>query len=148
FERGAKAVNEDVEMLVDFSNDFASPELGRELAEKQIKAGADVLYAAAGLTGVGVLETAEKYGVKAIGVDSDQSMIAPDAVVTSMLKQVDLAIVEIAGRVTEKPFNEHVILGIEEGGVGLAPLRRIQWDEKETSEYESVERQLKEGTLK
>lgn len=148
FERGAKAVNEDVEMLVDFSNDFASPELGRELAEKQIKAGADVLYAAAGLTGVGVLETAEKYGVKAIGVDSDQSMIAPDAVVTSMLKQVDLAIVEIAGRVTEKPFNEHVILGIEEGGVGLAPLRRIQWDEKETSEYESIERQLKEGTLK
>lgn len=134
-------------MLVDFSNDFASPELGRELAEKQIKEGADVLYAAAGLTGVGVLETAEKYGIKAIGVDSDQSMIAPDAVVTSMLKQVDLAIVEIAGRVTKQPFNDHVILGIEEGGVGLAPLRRIQWDENETTQYESVERQLKEGTL-
>ncbi|MDE0562226.1 BMP family lipoprotein [Exiguobacterium sp. B2(2022)] len=147
FERGAKSVNEDVEMLVDFSNDFASLELGRELAEKQIKEGADVLYAAAGLTGVGVLETAEKYGIKAIGVDSDQSMIAPDAVVTSMLKQVDLAIVEIAGRVTKQPFNDHVILGIEEGGVGLAPLRRIQWDENETTQYESVERQLKEGTL-
>ncbi|WP_215142516.1 BMP family lipoprotein [Exiguobacterium qingdaonense] len=147
FEQGAKAVNEDVEMLVDFSDDFASPEIGRKLAEKQIEEGADILYAAAGLTGVGVLETAEKYGIKAIGVDSDQSMIAPDAVVTSMLKQVDLAIVEIAGRITDKPFNDHVILGIEEGGVGLAPLRRIQWDERETSEYESVERKLKEGTL-
>jgi basic membrane protein A len=75
-------------------------------------------------------------------------MIAPDAVVTSMLKQVGLAIVEIAGRVTTQPFNDHVILGIEEGGVGLAPLRRIQWDEQEMTQYESVERQLKEGTLK
>lgn len=147
FELGAKSINEEIEMMVDFSNDFASPEIGRELAEKQIEAGADVLYAAAGLTGVGVLETAQKYGVKAIGVDSDQSMIAPDAVVTSMLKQVDLAIVEIAERVSDKTFNDHIVLGIEEGGVGLAPLRRIQWTEEDTAQFDLVQSKLKEGTL-
>lgn len=144
---GAKTINEDIEMMIDFSNHFASPEIGREIAEKQIKAGADVLYAAAGLTGAGVLETAEKFGVKAIGVDSDQSMIAPDAVVTSMLKQVDLAIVEIASRMSDTTFNDHVVLGIEEGGIGLAPLRRINWTEEETAQFEAVESKLKEGTL-
>ena len=148
FELGAKGVNEDVTMLVDYANDFASPELGRELAEKQIKAGADVLYAAAGLTGVGVLETAERNGVKAIGVDSDQSMIAPDAVITSMLKQVDLAIVEIANRLENEAFNAHVELGIDEGGVGLAALRRVQFDEDETKRFEAFQKQLMEGTLK
>lgn len=148
FELGAKGVNEDVTMLVDYANDFASPEIGRKLAEKQIEAGADVLYAAAGLTGVGVLEAAERNGVKAIGVDSDQSMIAPDAVITSMLKQVDLAIVEIADRVEAKAFNVHVELGIDQGGVGLAALRRVQWDDDETKRFEAFQKQLMEGTLK
>ncbi|WP_214835174.1 BMP family ABC transporter substrate-binding protein [Exiguobacterium sp. s36] len=148
FELGAKSVNDDVTMLVDYANDFASPEIGRELAEKQIEAGADVLYAAAGLTGVGVLEAAERNGVKAIGVDSDQSMIAPDAVITSMLKQVDLAIVEIANRLENEAFNTHVELGIDQGGVGLAALRRVQWDEEETKQFEAFQKQLMEGTLK
>ncbi|WP_214706304.1 MULTISPECIES: BMP family protein [unclassified Exiguobacterium] len=148
FELGAKNVNEDVTMLVDFANDFASPEIGRQLAEKQIEAGADVLYAAAGLTGVGVLEAAERNGVKAIGVDSDQSMIAPDAVITSMLKQVDLAIVEIADRVEAEAFNAHVELGIDQGGVGLAALRRVQWDDDETKRFEAFQKQLMEGMLK
>lgn len=148
FELGAKSVNDDVTMLVDYANDFASPEIGRELAEKQIEAGADVLYAAAGLTGVGVLETAERNGVKAIGVDSDQSMIAPDAVITSMLKQVDLAIVEIANRLENEAFNTHVELGIDQGGVGLAALRRVQWDDEETKQFEAFQKQLMEGTLK
>ncbi|XCA84591.1 BMP family ABC transporter substrate-binding protein [Exiguobacterium mexicanum] len=148
FELGAKSVNDDVTMLVDYANDFASPEIGRELAEKQIEAGADVLYAAAGLTGVGVLEAAERNGVKAIGVDSDQSMIAPDSVITSMLKQVDLAIVEIANRLENEAFNTHVELGIDQGGVGLAALRRVQWDDEETKQFEAFQKQLMEGTLK
>lgn len=148
FELGAKSVNDNVTMLVDYANDFASPEIGRELAEKQIEAGADVLYAAAGLTGVGVLEAAERNGVKAIGVDSDQSMIAPDAVITSMLKQVDLAIVEIANRLENEAFNTHVELGIDQGGVGLAALRRVQWDDEETKQFEAFQKQLMEGTLK
>ncbi|TCI25667.1 BMP family ABC transporter substrate-binding protein [Exiguobacterium sp. SH5S4] len=147
FELGAKSVNEDVEMIVDYANDFASPEIGRKLAEKQIAAGADVLYAAAGLTGVGVLETAERNGIKAIGVDSDQSMIAPDAVVTSMLKQVDLAIVKIADSLQSEAINDHIELGIEEGGIGLAALRRVQWTDEETEQFEAVQKRLLEGTL-
>lgn len=147
FELGAKSVNADVDMIVDYANDFASPEIGRKLAEKQIAEGADVLYAAAGLTGVGVLETAQRNGIKAIGVDSDQSMIAPDAVIVSMLKQVDLAIVKIADSLQAEAFNEHIELGIEEGGVGLTALRRVQWTDEEAEQFKSVEKQLLEGTL-
>ncbi|TCI48762.1 BMP family ABC transporter substrate-binding protein [Exiguobacterium sp. SH3S2] len=147
FELGAKSVNEDVEMIVDYANDFASPEIGRKLAEKQIAAGADVLYAAAGLTGVGVLETAERNGIKAIGVDSDQSMIAPDAVITSMLKQVDLAIVKIADSLETEAINDHIELGIDEGGIGLAALRRVQWTDEETEQFEAVQKRLLEGAL-
>lgn len=147
FELGAKSVNADVEMIVDYANDFASPEIGRKLAEKQIAEGADVLYAAAGLTGAGVLEAAERNGVKAIGVDSDQSMIAPDAVITSMLKQVDLAIVEIAGSLQNGAVNDHIELGIEEGGVGLAALRRVEWTNEETQQFEAFQKRLMEGKL-
>nr|WP_306584426.1 BMP family ABC transporter substrate-binding protein [Exiguobacterium sp. SL14] len=77
------------------------PEKGRTLANEMMQKKADVLYAT-GLTGSGVLEAAQTKGKKAIGVDSDQTPIAPDAVMTSMLKQVDLAITKIGQDVVER----------------------------------------------
>ncbi|WP_332871676.1 BMP family lipoprotein [Exiguobacterium flavidum] len=146
YRAGAKAIDPEIEVLVDYAEDFAAPEKGNQLANAQMKRKADVLYAAAGLTGSGVLQAAEKKGHKAIGVDTDQTAIAPDAVMTSMLKQVDLAITEIAHQVEQEGLQGgHVTLGIKEGGIALAPIRNAEWTADENTRIEELKKDLLNG---
>ena len=70
------------------------PAKGAELAKSQIDRGADVVYHAAGGTGLGVIQAAADAGKLAIGVDSNQNGLAPGSVLTSMLKRVDVAAYE------------------------------------------------------
>src|SRR6185312_16568748 len=74
---------------------FADPPLGQELAAAQYGQGADIIFHAAGKTGDGVFAAARERGARAIGVDSDQFDRAPCCVVTSMVKRVDVAVVDI-----------------------------------------------------
>ncbi|WP_339760542.1 BMP family ABC transporter substrate-binding protein [uncultured Sulfitobacter sp.] len=95
------------------------PVKGSELTKAQISQGADVVYAAAGGTGVGVLQTAADEGILSIGVDSNQNYMHPGKVLTSMLKRVDNAVYQAMtdGPGMEKGFN---VMGIANGGVGYA----------------------------
>ena len=117
---GAMAVNPDIEVLVnyisqppDFSG-FNDPAKGKELAAAQYEAGADVVYSAAGGSGLGAFEAAAAAGaagdVWAIGVDSDQyELVSPELqpyILTSMLKKVDVATFE-----TIKTFNDGSFAG-------------------------------------
>ena len=68
------------------------PVKGSELTKAQISQGADIVYAAAGGTGVGVLQTAADEGILSIGVDSNQNYLHPGKVLTSMMKRVDVAV--------------------------------------------------------
>lgn len=74
---------------------FTDPTKGKELASSQISQGADVIFAAAGTSGLGVFEAAEGKKVLAIGVDSNQNWIKPGTILTSMLKRVDVAVYEL-----------------------------------------------------
>ncbi len=73
---------------------FADPSLGESLASAQYGKGADVIFHAAGKTGDGVFAAARQHGARAIGVDSDQYDAAPCCVMTSMVKRVDVAVVD------------------------------------------------------
>ena len=142
-------INPDIRVLVDYAEDFAAPDKGRELANAQMKKEADVLYAAAGLTGSGVLEAAEEKGNKAIGVDSDQTAIAPDAVMTSMLKQVDLAITKIGDSVKEPGLQSgQIVLGVKDGAIQLAPIRNANFTAKELQRLEQLKQEILEGKVK
>ncbi|RSK26432.1 BMP family ABC transporter substrate-binding protein [Bacillus sp. HMF5848] len=125
FVAGAQAVNPQIQVISKFANDFGNDKLGAQIAQEMIAAEADVLYAAAGFTGVGVLKQAEASGVYAIGVDSDQFYFAEKAVVSSMLKNIDVALYEIAKELAETNSipEGQVSFGINENGVGLAPIR-------------------------
>jgi basic membrane protein A len=99
---------------------FADPTLGDQLATAQYGAGADIIFHAAGKTGDGVFAAAKRRDGLAIGVDSDQFRSAPCCVVTSMIKHVDVAIVDllrdvIAGRFTPGAHE----FGLAEGGVAF-----------------------------
>jgi basic membrane protein A len=99
---------------------FSDPPLGEELASAQYEQGADIIFHAAGKTGAGVFAAARQRDARAIGVDSDQYEAAPCCVMTSMVKKVDVAVVDIVKDVAAHRFRGGVReLGLAEGGVGF-----------------------------
>jgi basic membrane protein A len=98
---------------------FRNPGRGKELALSQYQQGVDVIYHAAGSTGLGVFEAARQTGKLGIGVDSDQNDAAPGHVLTSMVKGVDVAVHESIRWIKEGRFTGGIYeLGLKEGGVG------------------------------
>ena len=94
---------------------------GGELTKNQIDQGADVIYAAAGATGLGVLQTAADNKKYSIGVDSNQNHLHPGSVLTSMVKRVDLAVYNAFKDVKDDKFTAGVnALGVKDDGVGYA----------------------------
>ena len=96
FTAGVKAVNPRAQVLVKYAGNtgaaFKDPTKGKELALSEYQAGADIIFHAAGSTGLGVFEAARELKKLAIGVDSDQYAEAPGVVLTSMVKRVDTAV--------------------------------------------------------
>ncbi len=101
---GVLDANPDAKVEMGNANDFAAPGQGKTLATNMITKGADVLYHAAGGTGLGMIEACKEADIWAIGVDSDQSVLAPENVLTSALKRVDTASYEIAKAVKEGTY--------------------------------------------
>jgi basic membrane protein A len=129
YEQGACLVNPDSQVLVQYAGDWNDPATGKEITLAMYEQKADIVFNVAGGTGVGIFEAAQEQGHYAIGVDSDQALIIeetdPDQaqhILTSMMKNVDNSLfravdLHIAG---ELPYGEFEVLGIAEGGVGLA----------------------------
>jgi basic membrane protein A len=106
---------------------FADPTLGQELAAAQYGQGADIIFHAAGKTGDGVFAAARQRKARAIGVDSDQFDAAPCCIVTSMVKRVDVAVVDVVKQVIEGRFRGGVHeLGLAENGVTFVADERNQ----------------------
>lgn len=129
YEQGACLVNPDSQVLVQYAGGWNDPAKGKEIALAMYEQQADIVFQIAGGTGVGVFEAAEEQGKYAIGVDSDQALIiqetAPEQaerVLTSMMKNVDNSLYRAVDLFLkgELPFGEAEVLGIAEGGVGLA----------------------------
>ena len=97
------------------------PAKGAELAKSQFDRGADVVYAAAGGTGIGVYQAAKDSGKLAVGVDSNQNHLHPGTMLTSMLKRVDIAAYNVFKSAKDGSFKPGInVLGLAENGVGWA----------------------------
>lgn len=125
FVQGAKSVNPDIEILQNMTGTTAAawndPVKGAELAKAQIDQGADIVYHAAGGTGVGVLQAVADAGKLGIGVDSNQNHLHPGKVLTSMLKRVDVAVENAFTQAAEGKLEAGIwSLGLAEDGVGYA----------------------------
>lgn len=98
---------------------FRNPGRGKELALSQYQQGVDIIYHAAGSTGLGVFEAARQSGKLAIGVDADQYQEAPGYILTSMVKGVDVAVFEATRWARDGNFKGGIYqLGLKENGVG------------------------------
>ena len=120
YEQGAKFANAKAEVFGNMTGTTGAawndPARGGELAKAQFAKGADVIFAAAGGTGMGVYQAAKDSGKLAIGVDSNQNHLQPGTMLTSMLKRVDVAVYNVA-----KAHKGGIsVLGLKEGGVDYA----------------------------
>ena len=122
YAQGAKAVNPDVEVIVNMTGTTPSawndPVKGAELTRSQISQGSDVVYAAAGGTGIGVLQAAADEDILSIGVDSNQNMLHPGEVLTSMVKRVDNAVYDSFSAEEIEPGV--MVMSLENDGVDVA----------------------------
>lgn len=123
YAQGVLAANPDAQIIVNFTGTtpaaWNDPVRGAEITRAQIAQGADVVYAAAGGTGVGVLQAAADAGILSIGVDSNQNHLHPGQVLTSMIKRVDNAVFDA---MMEGPDLETgvQVMDLASGGVGWA----------------------------
>jgi basic membrane protein A and related proteins len=125
YEQGAKYGNPKVEVLSNMTGTtpsaWSDPTRGGELAKNQFSRGVDVIFAAAGGTGIGVYQTAKDQGKLAIGVDSNQNHLQPGTMLTSMLKRVDVAVFNLAMAAKNNQWKAGTtVLGVKEQGVALA----------------------------
>ena len=123
FIQGAHDVDPDVQVLTSYTNDFGDAAKGRAAAEAMFEQGADIVYQVAGGAGLGVIQAAQDAGKWAIGVDTDQSSIAPEAVLTSMVKRTDNAVYEsVKGAIDGTLGGTTVNLDLKAGGVELGTI--------------------------
>ena len=125
YAEGAKYVNADIVIYQNMTGTTPSawndPTKGGELARSQFDRGADVVYAAAGGTGIGVYQAAKDAGKLAIGVDSNQNYMHPGTMLTSMVKRVDVAVYDAFMTAKNGTWQGGFkILGLAEDGVGFA----------------------------
>ncbi len=123
YKGGAKSVGKDVKVYENMTGTTGAawndPVRGGELAKSQMDQGADVIFHAAGGTGIGVLQAAADAGKYGIGVDSNQDSLFPGHVLTSMVKRVDTAVYEaFQDAKDDKWKNGTEVLGLKEDGVG------------------------------
>lgn len=123
YAQGVKAVNPANELFENYVGTtpeaWSNPAVGAELAKADFDRGAEVVFAAAGGSGLGVIQSAKDNGKFAIGVDSNQNYIEPGTVLTSMLKRVDVA-VENAFTDGDGLTTGPIVMGVADGGVDFS----------------------------
>lgn len=125
YEQGAKYINKDIQVLQNMtgwtSAAWSNPGRGYELAKSQFAKGADVMFAAAGGTGIGAYQAAKDAGKYAIGVDSNQNYLHPGVMLTSMVKLVGVATYEAFKSAQAGHFTAGIdVRGLKENGVDWA----------------------------
>ncbi len=121
---GVKEACPEATVLQYNANAFGDIAGGSTAAMDMITNGADVIYHAAGGTGIGVINACDEKGIWAIGVDTDQSILAPEHVITSAMKRVDTAFQDISKAVAAGEFTPGIhMYDLSNGGVDLAPTR-------------------------
>ena len=121
YRAGVNESNKDVSVNVQYAGTFADAAKGKSIANQMYSNGADIILSAAGATGLGAIESAKEQNKYAIGVDKDQSSLAPENVLTSALKKVDVGVYNSVNDLVNGKLKggESKVYGLEQDGVGI-----------------------------
>ena len=123
FMAGVKAANPDAKVQSQYANSFTDQAKGKAIANQMYSNGADIVFTCGGDVGTGAIEAAKENGKKAIGVDQDQNSLAPENVITSAMKNIDVSVEEMLSKVVDGSYKggEVIINTLAMNGVGIAP---------------------------
>jgi basic membrane protein A len=155
YEAGAKAVNPDMTILVEYIGDdttaFNDPVKGEALSTKMYDAGAEVIYHASGASGAGLFNAAVEANKLAIGVDSDQYLTASaeqqPLILTSMLKRVDVAVYNAIQAVGDGTFGGSQVFGMAEDGVDFSQSNTTEMTQDIIDQLEDYRAQIISGEI-
>ncbi|MPM89677.1 Membrane lipoprotein TmpC [bioreactor metagenome] len=150
FKAGVKDANEKAKISVQYANSFSDQALGKSIANQMIKNGVDVVFPAAGAVGTGAIESVKENGKMAIGVDRDQNSLAPDNVITSALKKVNVGVYDTVKELVDGKLKggEEKVYGLKEDGVGI-PESTSKLVDKEVLDYvNGIVEKIKSGEIK
>lgn len=153
FAAGVHATNPDVEVSITYAESFTDTAKGRTLAKGLYDQGADIVYHAAGAVGKGLFDevkTREQGKFWAIGVDMDQSALAPEHTLTSTIKRVDTGVFDMSKALKEGNFKggEIVNLGLKEEGVGIAETTDKNVPQDVLDKVEEAKQKIIDGEIK
>jgi basic membrane protein A len=122
FKQGVVYQNRNVAVVSDISGSWSDTEIGKTLAKKQYQSGVDVIYQAAGRTGLGVIQAAKELNRLTLGTSGDQRYLAPNNMVGNRPKRVDTAILIVVKEIVENNFQPgNRSLGLKENGLAFGP---------------------------
>ena len=126
YRAGVETANRNIRVISAYTGSFTDPVKDKQLAKILFAQGADIVYAAAGECGLGVIDAVKTMptGYYVIGVDVDEDSLAPGKVLTSAIKRVDIAVLNaIKAKIKGNFKGGFFSLGIKENGVGLSPMK-------------------------
>jgi basic membrane protein A and related proteins len=155
YEAGARAINPDMEILVEYIGDdttaFNDPVKGEELSTKMYDDGAEIIYHASGASGAGLFNAAVEANKLAIGVDSDQYLTAsPEQqplIFTSMLKRVDTAVYNAIEAEGSDSFGGSQVFGLAEDGLDYSKSNTAEMTEDIIAQVDEYKQQIIDGTI-
>ncbi|MGL4524102.1 MAG: BMP family lipoprotein [Spirochaetia bacterium] len=149
FRAGVARANPDIQVYTQYTASFTDSNKGKAIAQTMIEQGVDLLFPVAGDAGNGAIELARERNIYVIGVDRDQSYLAPDQMLTSVLKRVDSAMSSVSQEFVRGNFEAGTHnLGLIDEAVGLAPINsKLVADEKVIEEINEFHRQIVTGEI-
>jgi basic membrane protein A len=150
FEAGAKSMREDVTVLSAYVGSFSDIARGAEITTSLIEQGADVVTSTGNENVVGTIQAAQRAGVHAIGTAFDSQAMAPETIITTALINMDVNIDLAVGRLIDGTLEpETYVLGLNEGGIGLAPFRDFEseFSEEDMARIAAMIEGIAAGTL-
>ncbi|MBK7861979.1 MAG: BMP family ABC transporter substrate-binding protein [Archangiaceae bacterium] len=155
FRAGVKTTNPKAEVLVSYTGSFDKVAAGKQVGQDFMAKGVEIVFQAAGSDGLGVIQAVKEAraagkNVYAIGVDSDQYRVAPDVILTSMVKRVDLAVYFAAKDLVNGNFiAADGDLGLKENGVAYAPIRlAVPGKDAAVAKVEALRKLIVDGKLR
>lgn len=149
YKGGFKSIKPNGEVLVQYADSFTDSAKGKAIANQMHKDGADIIFTAGGDVGTGAIEAAKENGKYAIGVDRDQSDLAPESVITSSMKRVDNAVYNIAMELKEGTYKsgDTIIYGLKDDGVGISQTTDKLVDAKIIEEVNLIKDKIVKGEI-
>ena len=150
YKAGVKDANPDAEVLVQYANSFSDSALGKSIATSMFANGVDIVFPCAGAAGNGAIEAAKESDKMAIGVDKDQNDLAPDHVITSAMKNVNIAVSDVVKALVDGSYvpGEVKMNTLATGGVGIAPTTEKNVPEDVLSFVEEKSQEIIDGKIK